>query len=72
MQRRLADNIASDHLSCPICQDPFQDPKLLPCDHTLCCECLTQLIHSSRRYNKFSCPVDRREITAPSYNISAE
>ena len=72
MQRRLADNIASDHLSCPICRDTLKNPKLLPCDHTLCCECLTQLINSTRRFNKVTCPVDRREITMPSYTISAE
>ncbi|XP_071178194.1 uncharacterized protein [Mytilus edulis] len=72
MQRRLADNITSDHLSCPICRDTLKDPKLLPCDHSICFECLTQLIESTRRFNKFSCPVDRREITASSYTISAE
>ncbi|CAC5379900.1 unnamed protein product [Mytilus coruscus] len=38
MQRRLADNITSDHLSCPICRDTLKDPKVLPCDHTICCE----------------------------------
>ncbi|CAG2256596.1 TRIM2_3 [Mytilus edulis] len=72
MQRRLADNITSDHLSCPICRDTLKDPKLLPCDHSICFECLTQLIESTRRFNKFSCPVDRREITASSYTLSAE
>ncbi|XP_052074931.1 uncharacterized protein LOC127712499 [Mytilus californianus] len=72
MQRRLADNITSDNLSCPICRDTLKDPKLLPCDHTICCECLTQLIYSTRRFNKVTCPVDRREITVPSYTISAE
>ncbi|CAC5379895.1 unnamed protein product [Mytilus coruscus] len=30
------------------------------------------LIESTRRFNKFSCPVDRREITASSYTISTE
>ncbi|XP_052074922.1 uncharacterized protein LOC127712497 isoform X2 [Mytilus californianus] len=72
MQRRLADNITSDHLSCPICRDTLKDPKLLPCDHSICCECLTQLIESTRRFNKFTCPVDRREIKASSYTVSAE
>lgn len=71
MARRLADNIQSDHLSCPICRDILTDPRMLPCEHTLCVECLIQLIQSSRRLNKFSCPIDRQEITAPSYSISA-
>ena len=72
MARRLADNIQSDHLSCPICRDILTDPRMLPCEHSLCVECLIQLIQSSRRLNKFRCPVDRQEITAPSYIISAE
>lgn len=72
MARRLADNITTDHLSCPICRDTLTDPRVLPCDHTICLTCLTQLIQSSRKINKFACPVDRREITAPSYGISSE
>lgn len=45
---------------------------MLPCEHTMCTECLVQLIRSSRRFNSFSCPVDRKEFTAPSYTISAD
>lgn len=52
--------------------DTLKDPRMLPCEHSLCVECLIQLIQSSRRLNKFSCPIDRQEITAPSFTISSE
>lgn len=28
-------------LTCPICFDLFDDPRLLPCSHTFCWKCLT-------------------------------
>ena len=29
---------------CPICHEDFKKPKLLPCSHCYCLECLEQLI----------------------------
>ncbi|XP_069135293.1 uncharacterized protein [Argopecten irradians] len=70
MSRRLADNIKTDHLVCPICQETYTDPRQLPCDHTFCFSCLKQLIKASRKNNVIRCPVDRKEIQAPFANAS--
>lgn len=45
-----------------ICYDMFDSvnqaklPKILPCQHTYCVECIKNLMHSSPERNKFSCP----------------
>ncbi len=31
-------------------------PKLLPCSHTLCLQCLLQLHRNSHRHDKIQCP----------------
>ncbi|WAQ94412.1 ACBP-like protein [Mya arenaria] len=36
-------------MECPICLDRFTRPRALPCQHTLCYECLNQLIQGDRR-----------------------
>ena len=44
-------------LTCPVCYEDFQEngdhvPRLLPCSHTSCEQCIKQLI----QYNKLKCP----------------
>ncbi|XP_034557925.1 nuclear factor 7, ovary-like isoform X2 [Notolabrus celidotus] len=42
-------------LTCPICQDIFKDPRLLPCGHSMCMVCLEGMVdHSS--VLPFRCP----------------
>ncbi|XP_019948596.2 tripartite motif containing 35-28 isoform X1 [Paralichthys olivaceus] len=44
-------------LTCPVCQDIFRDPVLLPCTHSLCRECLQCSLQVRR-----SCPLCRAEL----------
>jgi len=46
-----------DHLSCPICHNPFFDPVQLPCDHTFCRTCIEQTFSCSGA--SASCPTCR-------------
>ncbi|XP_035477683.1 tripartite motif containing 35-28 [Scophthalmus maximus] len=43
-------------LTCPVCQEVFREPVLLPCTHSLCRECLRGSLRVSSR-----CPVCRGE-----------
>ncbi|VDI40065.1 tripartite motif-containing protein 2/3, partial [Mytilus galloprovincialis] len=61
MAQRAIKNVKEDVLKCPICLDPYTNPRILPCEHTLCLECLTQYITEARRslgtFDSFICPV---------------
>ncbi|XP_030847172.1 E3 ubiquitin-protein ligase TRIM56-like [Strongylocentrotus purpuratus] len=56
-----------DSLICPICMGLLTKPKLLPCSHTFCEDCLT-LVHSAQTQatDLIPCPVCRSD--APVYN----
>lgn len=42
-------------LKCGVCSERFRNPKLLPCNHTFCCDpCLDRLVERSRQQLK--CP----------------
>ena len=42
------------HLSeCPVCLEVYVDPKVLPCDHSFCADCVQQLKQGSR----IKCPL---------------
>ena len=41
-------------ITCPICLDIFDDPRLLPCSHTICYKCIQAM---ARVNGKFTCPL---------------
>lgn len=52
-------------LTCSLCSKTFRKPKILPCFHLFCCECLEKHALSSERDGKFSCPECETEVDIP-------
>ena len=50
---------------CSICTETFRVPKLLPCFHTFCLECLQQFVSASSKEGQFPCPLCRYKVTLP-------
>merc|ERR1719318_858235 len=46
-------------------------PKLLPCSHTICLECLTRIVATFARDSQFRCPICRELITIPQGGVPA-
>lgn len=62
------DDIQLDSLTvCPVCFQKFNIPRILPCSHTFCHDCLDGHIKSSTKSKPlgFACPLCREFITAP-------
>lgn len=51
----------SELLCCPLCQDLFALPVVIPCGHSFCLSCMVAL-HDS---GKWMCPLCRHEIQVP-------
>ena len=52
-------------ITCPVCQEDFRDPKILPCLHYYCKECVRQLVLRAGTNRPFACPECRRETVLP-------
>ena len=52
-------------LVCPICMENQRDLRLLPCQHSVCLECLSQHISTSAMHDSFPCPVCRHQCKIP-------
>eukprot|EP00918_Siedleckia_nematoides_P040088 GHVU01087050.1.p1 GENE.GHVU01087050.1~~GHVU01087050.1.p1 ORF type:complete len:577 (-),score=60.21 GHVU01087050.1:345-2075(-) len=54
-----------DIIECGLCLDICKDPRMLPCCHWFCTNCIQQLIDTSDWPSKFTCPSCRMEIPRP-------
>ena len=51
-----------EEITCAVCHDHYQDPKVLPCCHYYCIECVRRM---AARQNPFPCPQCRKPATLP-------
>lgn len=61
---RIDADVYTDALSCSVCLELFREPRMLPCGHTNCTECLQQLQHSND-YGFIQCAQCRAECPLP-------
>ena len=59
-------------LTCPICLKHFEEPKLLPCCHYYCLECMVQMRARTKEKDYFQCPECRQEIRLPGDDPAGE
>ena len=48
-------------ITCPVCHNYFQEPKILPCLHYYCKECIQALAQRAGDNKSFPCPECRRD-----------
>ena len=58
-----------DQLTCAICLDRYQDPKLLSCFHVFCCKCLQPLAVQGAQGQTVQCPNCRQPTTLPQNGV---
>ena len=57
-----------DITECPICTDMFNNPKMLPCFHTFCLNCIEQ--YGKDKGESMPCPMCRKEFQVPTGGFS--
>jgi len=57
---------------CPICMNVFTDPRVLPCIHTFCLDCLKRISGTVQKGpgDKLPCPLCRKEFLIPADGIN--
>ena len=56
-------------LECGICFDTYTEPKVLPCFHVFCSECLKKSVEKSQDKKTLSCPNCRHSVPLPTNGI---
>jgi len=71
MARRTSEEEELDDMvECSICTEVFTDPRILPCIHTFCLNCLLSYGKNRRPGDCIPCPLCRKEFTIPADGLS--
>ncbi|KAI8520409.1 hypothetical protein Bbelb_001630 [Branchiostoma belcheri] len=67
MAEAIISQISDDFLECTICLEPYKNPKVLPCLHNFCKDCLKKFVaqQSEGKGGNFPCPTCRIETELP-------
>ena len=57
--------VLEEEITCPVCHEHFRDPKILPCLHYYCRECVRQLALRAGANRSFVCPKCTKETALP-------
>jgi hypothetical protein len=58
------------NLECSLCLNVFVDPRILPCGHTFCLQCIVRQNTCSSSETCFSCAMCRQVYTVPNGDVS--
>ena len=58
-----------DQLTCAICLDRYQDPKLLSCSHAFCSKCLESIARHGAQGSTVQCPNCRQPTALPQNGV---
>ena len=59
------------YVTCQMCSGPFSDPRILPCLHSFCCQCLHKEMEKVRPQKSLQCPTCLRNVPIPVGGASA-
>jgi len=62
--------MATGTAQCPICQEDIKDPRLLPCIHSFCLECLQRYCRDKLPGDDVPCPECRSEFQIPKNGVA--
>jgi len=58
-----------DITECTICTEVYTDPRVLPCGHTFCLNCLREWSKDKQPGDELACPLCRKEFTVPASGV---
>jgi len=62
--------MAASVKTCPICQDELKDPRLLPCIHSVCLECLERHCRDQQPGDDVPCPMCSNAFRIPKDGVT--
>ena len=63
-------SVVKELTECCVCTEVMRDPRVLPCQHTFCLQCLVNCGSDKQPGNRMPCPLCRTEFTIPADGLS--
>ena len=69
MAERKVINMVQEIITCSICVEVIDDPRILQCQHVYCYKCLVKYLKSKRKQDEIECPLCRKVCPIPNKNL---
>ena len=63
-------SVVKELTECCVCTEVMRDPRVLPCQHTFCLQCLVNCGSDKQPGNRMPCPLCRTKFTIPADGLS--
>lgn len=63
------EELVDKFLQCALCLEQYKEPKVLPCQHSFCCECLTNYITARGVRGSLPCPLCQADTKIPGNKV---
>ena len=71
MHTYIYSSLLPTHIMCQLCSKPYKEPRILPCLHSFCGQCLHKVIERSGAKHNLECPTCQRSITILEGEVNA-
>ncbi|XP_035692299.1 E3 ubiquitin-protein ligase TRIM56-like isoform X2 [Branchiostoma floridae] len=69
-ESKLLNRLSEDFLECQICLQPYHRPKVLPCLHSFCLQCLEEFLKKQKVKTELDCPTCRSKTLLPGGGVA--
>ena len=68
--KSIENQLIPNAVICELCTESYTDPRMLPCLHSFCCECLEKEVEKAGTQETLHCQICKKSVSLPKEGVS--